>query len=479
MDKYPSIKKYLAVGIILLFVGTSIIPVTAQEKEKPSLPTSSGNWLYVGGSGPGNISKIQDAINDSQDGDTVFVFHGTYYEHIVINKAIYLIGENVNTTTIIDNFSHDIYAMTIQRDNVTVIGFTIQGEATWCAIGLGSGYTTIKGNNILSTYGMEVKSSNNSILYNNITGYGIPLTGLGCGINSILSNNRIEHNSIFSAATGISVAGDGNFINNNLIVASWPSDIHGSKNVISNNTFQNSGLRSYGSVGNIVTNNTVKGKPLVFLVNTSNKVLDYDAGQVILIQCDNVTIKNQNFSHSPRSIQVLGSTNCHIINNTISYCSDAGIAIYYSDTIMVMDNTINTSPIKIGRYDFGYCYNISISRNTFTGESTILNNVITFENTCNSTLSYNNLVNTFIELLDFCRNCKICCNNFMVSNGFDIRVPLFSHNTFYRNYWWGPRLFPIHIHGTVYIGPKWPYSLILPWFFIDWHPALKPYDIPG
>jgi hypothetical protein len=39
------IRKWLAVGIILLFVGTSIIPANAQNTEKE---TSRG-WLYVGG----------------------------------------------------------------------------------------------------------------------------------------------------------------------------------------------------------------------------------------------------------------------------------------------------------------------------------------------------------------------------------------------------------------------------------------------
>jgi len=64
------VHKGLAVGIILLFIGTCIIPSTAQDTEKPSQSTSRGNWLYVGGSGPGNYTKIQDAINDSFDGDT-------------------------------------------------------------------------------------------------------------------------------------------------------------------------------------------------------------------------------------------------------------------------------------------------------------------------------------------------------------------------------------------------------------------------
>jgi len=54
-------RKLLGVGIILLFVGTCIIPVTAQDTKK-SQSTSRGDWLYVGGSGPGNFTRIQDAI---------------------------------------------------------------------------------------------------------------------------------------------------------------------------------------------------------------------------------------------------------------------------------------------------------------------------------------------------------------------------------------------------------------------------------
>ena len=84
-------RKWLAIGIILLFVATAIIPAIAQTTEK-SQSTSRGNWLYVGGSGPGNYSSIQDAINASSNGDTVFVYTGMYHENVIVNKTITLWG---------------------------------------------------------------------------------------------------------------------------------------------------------------------------------------------------------------------------------------------------------------------------------------------------------------------------------------------------------------------------------------------------
>lgn len=85
-------RKWFTVGIILLFVGTCTIPAIAHNTEK-ILPASRG-WLYVGGSGPGNYSRIQDAIDDANYGDTVFAYAGIYYENITIYHMITVLGEN-------------------------------------------------------------------------------------------------------------------------------------------------------------------------------------------------------------------------------------------------------------------------------------------------------------------------------------------------------------------------------------------------
>ncbi len=473
-------RKWLAVGIILLFIGTSIIPSTAQDTENP-LQTSSGKWWYVGGSGPGNYTRIQDAINASLDGDTIFVFEGTYYENILIQKAINLLAENVYMTTIIGDYSGNyLSTITIQHSNVIFKDFTVKG--TSYAIGLYANYVTVENNHISGTQGIYVGSSYNSILYNNITGYGLPGSFPGRGIELWNSNNKMEHNSIFSGY-GIECAAvsDDNFINDNLIVQDDGTILYGgARAVISNNTFRGSGLWLDGVPGNIiVSNNTVNGKPLVFLDNIADSIIDYDTGQVVLIRCENVTVEDQNFSHLPYSVQVLSSRHCYIVNNTISYCFGtfglgAGIAIYSSTYITVMNNMIEKSAIQIGQSDFGVNHNIIVSLNTLTNYSSI-----SIRDTNNCSLLYNNLVNIYLDLYFFCYNCSVVYNNFIETRNIVIYVPVESHTVLNGNYWGKLRVAPKVIRGTVFKGSEWPWELVRLWFFIDWHPAKEPYDIAG
>jgi nitrous oxidase accessory protein NosD len=91
---------------------------------KTSSLRNAGNTFYVGGTGPGNYSEIQKAIDDSTDGDTIFVYSGTYFEEIVIKKSINLIGQNRHNT-IIDGTNRSVVVY-IKADNVIVEEFTIQ-----------------------------------------------------------------------------------------------------------------------------------------------------------------------------------------------------------------------------------------------------------------------------------------------------------------------------------------------------------------
>ena len=81
-------KHLLTFGIIFLYLS-SFIPISqgynvhiSDNIEQCSIPLSKGNILYVGGNGPNNYTKIQDAINNANNGDTVYVYNATYWENI-------------------------------------------------------------------------------------------------------------------------------------------------------------------------------------------------------------------------------------------------------------------------------------------------------------------------------------------------------------------------------------------------------------
>jgi len=126
------IRKGLVIIIILLFIGTCVIPTIAPKSEKQVTSIPRGNWLYVGGSGPGNYTKIQDAINASSDGDIVFVYDDSspYYESLIINKSITLKGENKNTT-IIDGTISNTSLITIESSDIYIGDFTIRNSSRY------------------------------------------------------------------------------------------------------------------------------------------------------------------------------------------------------------------------------------------------------------------------------------------------------------------------------------------------------------
>jgi len=187
----------LLVGTVLPVSGTLII-------DKTTSSNMSGNTLYVGGTGEGNYTYIQKAINDAVDGDTVFVYDDSspYYEHVKVNKLINLIGENRETTVIDGGGRVDV--VYISTDRVTVSGFTIQnsGDELYDAgIQICSNSNTITGNTITANnhYGIFLSSSSD----NTITGNTISDNDCGICLLWESSNNNIIGNNITSNNEGI------------------------------------------------------------------------------------------------------------------------------------------------------------------------------------------------------------------------------------------------------------------------------------
>ncbi len=117
-------------GLIVLMIGAPLGSAYTVEPSVNSQLLSERGTLYVGGAGPGNYTRIQDAIENATDGDTIFVYPGTYHEdQILITKALSIQGSDL-ASTIIDGDdallpTEGLVRITADGD-VTFQGFTVQ-----------------------------------------------------------------------------------------------------------------------------------------------------------------------------------------------------------------------------------------------------------------------------------------------------------------------------------------------------------------
>jgi len=222
-------KKSFICGIIVLMVGASLVSALNGNQSTRSKSMDRGTWLYVGGSGPGNYTIIQDAINDSYNGDTIFVYSGTYYENLVVNKSISLIADD--SVFLIGNFSKtDRPAIVwVPADSVRIDGFFIRNTSSegsdQALVGISSSNCIISNNNLCNSFigitihGLAGDSNNfisNTINFND---YGILAdNSFSCKIigNTLNSNNN-----------GIRMYAFSNIISNNIITSSNNCGIFG------------------------------------------------------------------------------------------------------------------------------------------------------------------------------------------------------------------------------------------------------------
>ena len=286
-------KNITAIGITCILFAVTVAPTTSSTHQNivqnNLIQIGNGNILYVGGSGPNNYTKIQDAIDDASDGDTVFVYDDSspYYENVAINKSINLIGEDANTT-IIDGSGHKkgIY---ISGNWVNVSGFKVincKADFHYEGAGIFLGYSDYSriSNNIIA--GNTVDGICLSHSYHNIISDNKILNNGGEGINIYLSErNNFTNNYIENNYRGI-------FMNS------------GRHNYISNNVIKNCGAGgvqlSLSEYNTVIQNSIIKDDAGIYLYRSynndviGNNILHNRVGVTFFVGEDNF-FKNNNF----------------------------------------------------------------------------------------------------------------------------------------------------------------------------------------
>ena len=474
---HKSLKFGFTIGIIIMFIGLSVIPAYGIniEKQKTNF-VSNGNILYVGGDGPGNYTSIQNAINNSSDGDTIYVYDESspYYENLDVDKSITLIGEDKDTTIIDGDKNGDV--VKIFSNCVNISGFCIQNSGINlydAGIAIFSNYNTIKNNNIVhNDEGILFENAkNNNIIDNNISSndYGVWFSNQSDN-NSIVNNsisinqwwgirlvesdyNILSYNVISDNGNGIDLdKSDNNFLLYNIITENWfGMELSSSNNnTILENSFLNDDLYVYDSYKNIIIDNTVDGKPLIYFEEESDKVIDTLAGQIIIVNCVNITIKNQELSNMVHSIELWGTKSCIITGNTV-FNNHFGIVLYYSSNNLIIENNIinnsygilldypedNNTIInnKITNNDYGISI-FNINNPTFISENKFSHNGygVQLYKTSSTLITNNTFTNDFfgVYILFTSHNNTIYSNNFF-NCGDGIFIHLAQDNIIYEN----------------------------------------------
>ena len=292
---------FFGVNLVAFLMVSSAIAVNVPQSNESEEFGSDIIYVYPGGS-------IQDAIDAANPGDTVFVYGGTYYENIVIDKSISLIGEDKDTT-VIDGSGLD-YVVNISTDWVNISGFTIQNSSSSFDYDFGgiilysTDYIKITDNNIKNNaIGISLQyCSNNSITDNYIINntYGIHSKDSNNNIitGNDASNNKdvgiyLEYRSSFNNISGNTLNHNGQF---GIILAENSNYNNVTDNII-NNTIVG-GIIIVMSHYNTVAGNTV----INTAINYTNSSSPLFGVGIAIIACSYNNILDNNLENNHRGI---------------------------------------------------------------------------------------------------------------------------------------------------------------------------------
>ncbi len=287
---------------------------------------------------PNEFSSIQLAINNANEGDTIFVMKGIYQEQMLeINKSIHLLGENMNETII--NLNPPLV-------NYTLIYLTMQVHSTAITINAD-----------------DVKISNFTI---NMSTDGIESLG---GINA--NGNRIEiSNNKFGRECSIQLKGELTNFSNNLMIAGM--NIIGNNQTIINNLLSG-GVDTQGSFSKIIDN--VIGH--VNLRNASfNLILNNSFPRMYMEFCDSNFIANSTFENLVLGFEGHGCFNNTVCNNKVTGPENWGILMEKGSYNIFHDNLISNFT------QFPNGYGVAIGGNELIAENNIFYHNIFINNEC-------------------------------------------------------------------------------------------------
>jgi parallel beta-helix repeat protein len=396
-----------------------------------TLRAGATSTLVVDSNGQADFSSIQEAVDAAANGDSIEVMPGTYYEHVVVNKSVSLVGHE---DTFIDGTGNGT-VVNIEADSVYLGGFTVQnsGSGGGGILLSNSRGCAIQGNTVMSNAcGVQLINSEDNVIRDNLVhgnDWGVRLLGS--------KNNTVEQNSVSSSSRiGLYLeSSDSNIITWNSLTGNAEGIYFesSSNNHLRNNNLTDS-IYSFGVFGSqlshyvqdVDVSNTIDNKPVCYWVNEHDRQVPTGIGYIAIVNSTGIVLKNLNLTGQQEGPLIAFSTDS-IVENMYVSGAKYGLRLFSCSNINVKNNTFDRNSKNL-RLDISF--NNTISRNMILGghEGAYLDN--SSMNLISENLFVKNINGMFVY---YSSNNMIYHNNFIDSE--NSHVFLAASKTLLINSW--------------------------------------------
>jgi parallel beta-helix repeat protein len=357
-------RKCLAISIMLLFIGVSIFPTSGQTRDTTKSTPSTSTTLYVGGSGPGNFTRIQDAIDNASPQDTIIIYPGIYNENLILPIPLHLNGLGGPLV----NSSGSSVIITANGCSLENMQFAATRHHCLC---LYSSFNTITNCSVLdSFYDLDLTASHSNLISGNTFAGGYSGITLSHSNNNTIENNTLSHQSwekmMIKDDSSHNLVRGNTLIENDysegIINTGGSSNNQYLSNVMSlleaygvilysgtNLTIVNNELAHYGfylhtsptdASTYTIKNNTIEGRPITVFIDKKNLSAPADSAQVILFNCSSCSVEDLETS-IPNPVSVLNSPYTLLKNLTLETDNGRiGVSISGSHDTILQNSTV-------------------------------------------------------------------------------------------------------------------------------------------
>jgi parallel beta-helix repeat protein len=386
-----------------------------------------------------NYTTIQEAIDAPQtlDGHTIVVDAGIYNESVLLNKAVFLIGEN-KSSTVINGYGAQ-WTISITANNVTISGFTVKNG--------GKGLPSP----IIPNGGIKLVSNRSTISNNVIVDNAY--SGIWSGYFAVSNSNTLENNSVSGNFYGIALSYGStsnnltkNIVTNNTYVGIY---VNGEGNFLRQNSMD-SNVYDFGASGvqDIDESNLIDERPIIYWINEHDRTVPSDAGYVAAINCVNVSITNVSLKNVLTGIEFVNTNSSTIRNAFVLNSSFSNVYLLNSHGNIITDCRLMSNT---GRYIYVLALrnssNNTISDSVIEGGNVIMSGEpygtgIDLYNSSYNLITRNTLFNNWNAIfLTYSNSNRIYYNNF-INNPTPVPIGVIKENStwdngypFGGNYW--------------------------------------------